>query len=161
MIRQIRLLPLSARPRSLKLLHLRQSKADFRDRMYPTNFFDLVTEPKESSGDGASSSDNASVIYPLRLNEQLRRLAEWAFGPDGIPSLKVIACGDYAYGGRPSQKTDSVDVILCRPKPGSQEGFRILTRFDDECREEREEIIDDYRDFLGACPVDPFFEWSY
>lgn len=161
MIRQVRLLPPSARIRSLKLLHLRQSKADFRDRTYPTNFFDLVTELKESSGKGASTSDDANMIYPLRMNEQLRRLAEWAFGPDGIPSLEVIACGDYAHGGRPDEKTDSVDLILCRPKAGSQEGFRILTRLDDECREEREEIIDEYRDFLGACPVDPFFEWHY
>lgn len=120
----------------------------------------MVTDLKESSGDGGSSSDDASGIYPLRMKEQLRRLAKWAFGPDGIPSLDVIACGDFAHGGRPPEKVDSVDVILCRPEAGSQEGFRILNRFDDECREEREEIIDEYRDFLGACPVDPFCEWS-
>lgn len=117
-----------------------------------SNFFEQVAEPEDSGSDEGSSGDEASESYTLR--PQLRRLAEWAFGPDGIPSLKAIACGDYAYGGRPSN-FEHVDVILCRPEAGSEEGFRILDRFDDKSREEREEIIDAYRDFLEACPVDP------
>lgn len=111
---------------------------------------------RDSSGDGDSSSDEVSESY--RLQPQLSRLAEWAFGPDGIPSLEVIACGDFAYRGRPSG-FKRVDVILCRPAVGSEEGFRILDRFDDSSSEEREEIIDTYRDFLEVCPVEPLFVW--
>lgn len=141
-----------ARSRSLKLLHLRQSAPDFYVNWDASYFFDRTVELEDSGSDEGSGSDEVSEGYPLR--QQLRRLAEWAFGPDGIPSLKVIACGDYAYGGRPPD-FEHFEVILCRPEAGSEEGFRVLDRLDDESREEREEIIDAYRDFLEACPVGP------
>lgn len=104
-----------------------------------------------------NSGDLGSESY--RLRPHLRNLAQWAFGPDGIPSLKFIACGDYAYGGRLSG-SERVDVILCRPKAGSKKAFRVLDRFDDRAKEERTGIIDIYRDFLEACPVEPLLVWE-
>lgn len=149
----MRLLIPSARSRSLELLHLRQSASDLDTHgSKGSEFYEWIRLDDDSSG------DFYYVSYPLR--PQLIRLAEWAFGPDGIPSLKFIACGDYAYGGRPSDSyEDRADVILCRPEGGSQESFRILSRFDDQLREEREEIIEAYRDFLEACPADPLLWW--
>lgn len=176
---QVQYLLPSARSKSLKFLHLRQSGADLNTQ--DSKFFERVIEQeggnsdgginsdekggsdedscseRDSSGDGDSSSDEVSESY--RLQPQLRRLAEWAFGPDGISSLKLIACGDFAYRGRPSG-FKHVDVILCRPAAGSEEGFRILDRFDESSREERKEIIHAYRNFLDVCPVEPLFVWD-
>lgn len=139
----------AARNTPLKILHLRQSRFDLVNNN--SNFWDDVNEQE------GGSSEQGTVSY--RLRPQLRRLAEWAFGPVGIASLKVIACGDYAYGGR-LLGSRRVDVILCRPEVGSNEAFRVLDSFDDRAKEERAGIIDMYRDFLGACPVEPLLTWE-
>lgn len=145
----------SPRSTCLELLHLRQSRVDLS--INDSQFFERVTEQEGSTSDQGNSSDQGSESY--RLRPQLRRLAEWAFGSDGIPSLKFIAYGDYAYGGR-SSDSERVDVILCRPKAGSKKAFRILDRFDDRAKGERTAIIDGYRDFLEACPVEPLLVWE-
>lgn len=118
-----------------------------------------ISESGSRSGtESGSGADSSSDVEGYCLRSELRNFAEWAFGKDGIPSLKVIACGDYAYGGRRS-RYKPVDLILCRPKAGSEEGFRILHKFNDEVREEREDIIDAYRDVLEACPSEPLLIW--
>lgn len=155
MFPQIHVLLRSPRSTSLELLHLRQSRVDLNINV--SEFFERVTEQEGSSSDQGGSGDQSSESY--RLRTPLRHLAQWAFGPDGIPSLKFIACGDYAYGGR-SSGSERVDVILCRPKAGSKKAFRILDRFDDRAKEERTSIIDVYRDFLEACPVEPLLVWE-
>ena len=44
------------------------------------------------------------------LIEQLHDLAQWAFGPQGLPSLEAIICGDFSYDGR----YDDSNVFLSR-----------------------------------------------
>lgn len=80
-----------------------------------TSTFRIFSRVTEQASDQGNSGDQGSESY--RLRPPLRHLAQWAFVPDGIPSLKFIACGDYAYGGR-SSGSERVDVILCRPKAG-------------------------------------------
>lgn len=155
MFSQLRVLLPSPRSTSLELLHLRRSRVDLNINV--SDFFERVTELEGSTSDQGNSGDQGSESYSLR--PPLRHLAQWAFGPDGIPSLKFIACGDYAYGGRPSG-SERVDVILCRPKVGSKKAFRVPDRFDDKAKEERTGIIDMYRDLLEACPVEPLLVWE-
>lgn len=116
-----------------------------------------------SSGDTDAGSDvdsgnDTDGIKCYSGRPELRAFAEWAFGKDGIPSLKVIACGDYTYGGRRSRYRP-VDVILCRPKAESGEAFCILHKFNDEVKEERADITDAYRDVLEACPSERILDW--
>lgn len=145
---QIQLLQSSARSTSLKLLHLRQSGGDDITRRQ-SPFFDILEE-----SDARATHPGRIRIEDCLLRTQLEALAAWAFGNDGITSLQVIACGDFAYGGRPptSCGSEPADVILCRPEADSEERFRVLDRVNEEVQDERAEIIDMYRDLLKACP---------
>jgi len=107
-----------------------------------------------------------AVMYQLsRLRKKSRNLlpfAHWAFGADGIPSLQVLAYGDFSFEDRfgPSH-------ILCRKTftfPKSREKSTI--EGDEEVRTlpfrpirdsdiEMMELVNENMDFLAACPVDP------
>ena len=89
----------------------------------------------------------------------LSAFASWAFSPEGLPNLQVLAYGDFSYEGRyvedtfifardgfvrPSRKTT---VWAAAPK--TEGGFSLLGK------EERNEVMARYGNFLEACPVDP------
>ena len=93
------------KPRSgIKLLHVRTSGAE-----------------KEDQGDGVSESGlelhvpshiatknaNMAIFQKMKSNHHrsqkipgLSALAMWAFGPYGLPNLKVLAYGDFSHHGR-------------------------------------------------------------
>lgn len=110
----------------------------------------------EDAAPGPDNDENASVAESglweaPKFRPELRDFAGWAFGPHGIPSLQVIALGDYAHGGRATWN----NFFLCRC---TEEGkrFRYLADYEPMAQEIRKE----YRDTLEACPVEPLLGWE-
>lgn len=95
------------------------------------------------------------------LTRTLNDLAQWAFGPDGLPSLEVIAFGDFSYNGRYAWG----NVILSR-KRGRQCEFHKDSKWPCHCVFEYIEdddaiswdLLDEYSDMLEACPMEPLFD---
>jgi len=79
------------------------------------------------------------------IRPELRQFANWAFGPNGIPSLHVIALGDYAHGGRACWN----NFFLCKCKEDGKR-FRRLDNYETSVAD----IRDEYRELLEACPVE-------
>lgn len=61
------------------------------------------------------------------LRDKFRRFAEWAFGPQGLASLEVIAYGDFAYDGRAGTR----NLLLCRSTKG-RGNFQLLTEYNNK-----------------------------
>jgi hypothetical protein len=111
----------------------------------------------------AENNANLKTMYELRkLPRKLLPFAHWAFGADGIPSLQVLAYGDFSFEGRFGSKSH----ILCRQSwtiPKQEKGntsedgkedktlpFRSIRDGDKNMTE----LVSQNMDFLGACPVD-------
>jgi hypothetical protein len=106
----------------------------------------------------------AEAFADVNAERELRRLprdflpfARWAFGPEGISSLKVLAYGDFSLDGQ----FDWHNHIFCRkewtvPRTNSRrEGREEVTL---PCRPIRDsdtemrELVERNMDFLQACP---------
>jgi hypothetical protein len=111
----------------------------------------------------AEDEADRDAIYELKnLPRNLLRFARWAFGADGIPSLQVLAYGDFSFEDRFGSKNH----ILCR------QAWKVPRRKKDStARADKEdkvlpfrpiritdikmmELVSENMDFLGACPVD-------
>jgi hypothetical protein len=96
-------------------------------------------------------------LGPKELSRSLVDFAKWAFGVNGIPSLQVLAYGDFSFHGRFAWNNH----ILCRQtwkiprtnksKKDKEFPFRPLRESDIEMME----LIRENMDFLEACPLDP------
>lgn len=78
--------------------------------------------------------------------EEIYDLAQWAFSADGLPSLQVLAWGDFSYGGRYSK----FSLLFCR----SDSGYQTLTPYDTMAWN----LVHDNIDMLAACPLDDILE---
>lgn len=47
-----------------------------------------------------ASLESFDIAEILRLPAELLGFANWAFGPNGLPTLQVLAFGDFSYDGR-------------------------------------------------------------
>src|SRR6266498_2216571 len=118
--------------------------------------------PTTASGVRDAEDDaDLETMYELRKRRNLLPFAHWAFGADGIPSLQVLAYGDFSFEGRFGSK----NYILCRQswtipkqKMGNTSGddkedimlpFRPIRDGDINMME----LVSENMDFLGACPV--------
>lgn len=161
---------------AIKLLHVRVSEADKRFMQA-----DLVRRGLQC-GDpimrGLPNSGLPRSGIPTRFSSVARQrmsvdrhrahkvpglsnLASWAFGPDGLPNLQVLAYGDFSYGGRYVEDTfvfgrdgfvqssEKLNKLAAVPKLDTDVGFSLLGK------KERNEVMARYGDFLEACPVDP------
>jgi hypothetical protein len=90
------------------------------------------------------------------LTQESHEFMWTAFGPDGPPSLQVIALGDFSYQGRFSQCTATLVKTTQRERDRRVNGkqwwrhYRNLLPTDYE----QKELVDKYRDVLTACPYD-------
>ena len=72
-------------------------------------------------------------------------LAKWAFGPDGVQSLQILAYGDFSYRGR---FADSL-LLLLRDR-SAPHGFRPAVQDD---MPGMQSLYTDNMDFFAACPA--------
>ncbi len=141
------------KPRSgIKLLHVRTSGADKKDQgnkvsesgweLHMPKYIDAM---------------NANMATKQKMNLDHRRaqtipglsaLAMWAFGPCGLPNLKVLAYGDFSHHGRYIEDCFMFGVNKKNTRENQVPGYYLLQK------DERNDVIVQYGDFLGACPVD-------
>lgn len=84
--------------------------------------------------------------------------AEWAFGPTGILSLRVLAFGDFSYDGRFARH----NLLLCRKEQPARtvargvqhRYFRSMTVYDEDLWK----LFKEHYNVLTACPVDTLFQ---
>jgi hypothetical protein len=92
------------------------------------------------------------------LTRSLHDFAQWAFGPSGFPSLRIIAFGDFSYGDRFYLN----NVHLCRNSVSAQIGQKAETgrNFRRLAENDRPlwDLLDKYSNLLQACPTDPLFD---
>jgi hypothetical protein len=139
---------------SLRILHVRQSGADIRrsgswGELHP--YENTASEP-----DSPASGESAQNLGPI-LTKPLRNLAQWAFGPEGLLSLQVIAFGDFSYEGRYANS----QVLLVRntaesdSRHGTKEHTFRRIRLTDQWQND---LISRYSQMLAACPTSPLLE---
>lgn len=75
--------------------------------------------------------------------QEFLRFANWAFGAEGLPDLRVLAWGDFSHEGRYPRH----NLLLCK----AEIGYRTLTKADVTCWD----LVHDNMDMLSACAVDP------
>lgn len=103
--------------------------------------------------------EKAGALFPKVPQNELA-FAHWAFGPDGLTTLQVLALGDFSFQGRFADD----QVLLCRQEQrtsGSADDalsptanppeltFREVTGEDVNLQA----LIDAQSDLLEACPV--------
>lgn len=87
----------------------------------------------------------AKTEIPSKL-EEIYDFAQWAFSADGLPSLQVLAYGNFSYEGRYSK----FNLLLCR----SDGGYKTLTQSDILPWN----LVQDNEDMLASCPLDDILE---
>ena len=182
-IQKTRLQLLDARS-PIKLVHVRisgadkdykEDKEDEEDEDYKEDEEDEADGEDEENEESAPSLDSApplkmpATLPPLPKRQEmsldphraqqipgLSDLASWAFGPDGLLNLQVLAYGDFAYQGRYVEDT----FVFGRNRPGkSSRGFTRSSSKSDYGytllqRDERDDVMARYGDFLESCPAD-------
>ncbi|KAF2193898.1 hypothetical protein K469DRAFT_549029 [Zopfia rhizophila CBS 207.26] len=151
-----------ATKRSLRVIHIRQSGTDLKhyvswgiqrssDALNKGVELDTPTTTRSCQIGGSDEYE------PLELTKLLHDLAQWVFGPKGLPSLEVIVCGDFFYKGRYAQS----NVFLCRnvglrvrEQDMAGQTFRHFSRDDLWQRN----LLNKYSNILAACPASPFFQ---
>ena len=108
-----------------------------------------------------ASLDSFDIAEILRLPSELLEFANWAFGPNGLPMLKVLAFGDFSYDSR----FDAHNKLFCRhtwstrnPEndTSQQSEDELILTFCPVRENDRElwDLIDRNTEFLEACPTD-------
>lgn len=103
--------------------------------------------------DGSVKRAERQVLQGV-LTPSFHDLAEWAFGPQGIPSLQIIAFGDFAYR-RNGWSLHNIFVCRNADKGSAGRRYRVFDARDKEHEGEWAPIVEPYWAFLEACPVGP------
>ena len=124
-----------------------------------------------NSGKSPSSTHSTASLDRLEnaeiqcLPTELREFTNWAFGPHGLPTLEVLAFGDFSYDGR----FDVRNKLFCRHTrstgyPGDDTSQQIHDKLLLTFRPVREndrklwDLIDRNTEFLKACPTDSILD---
>ncbi|KAI1278177.1 hypothetical protein F5Y07DRAFT_360976 [Xylaria sp. FL0933] len=129
---------------SLKLLHLRQSYKDlpyYKCLGLKKRFLDNGGLMSLDDGLKGGMMDQAEALRGLRSRS--RRFLEWAFGLNGLPSLQVVAFGDFSTSDAHSKH----NIIACRDTNESTR-FQIIS----PSHPKMYTILLEYGDVLRACP---------
>lgn len=77
-------------------------------------------ERSESSADAeGSENDETKAVQEPHFADDFRDLAQWAFGPKGLPELQLLAYGDFSHKGRYHKYT----MLLCRNESPDVDAF--------------------------------------
>lgn len=148
------------KPLAIKLLHIRRS-AEELDRTYPRSFKDFM----------AKVAIPLDQDWPPDGHYEFFSCVEWAFESEHFPELQILAFGDFAHGGRFSDRS----LLFCREtKPNSDFPFRVMQRSEwvegtgaiqpfGLAKHEMVhfEGIHQPFEFLAACPAEPFINHRY
>ena len=129
---------------TLKLLHVRRTAVEL-----PHDLLDSIEKWVQLviNEDKAYFRRSFSREREYSMCMGLFDLAQWAFGPGGIPKLQVLAFGDFSYDGRfPKQS-----ILFCRQLLQPSKTTWRLAKKDETAIFNG---IDRPMDFLGACPKD-------
>jgi len=109
-----------------------------------------------------SDTDVKAMQEFMNLPGSFLSFAKWAFGADGIPSLQVIAYGDFSFGSRFKLQNH----IFCRQaftfskreqaetSGNPSEDIQLLFRHIRDSGIKMMELVNENMDFLGACPTE-------
>jgi hypothetical protein len=107
------------------------------------NYPSLSTDPRHQT----RARRIANKSHFGELDHEFFKFARWAFSPEGLPELRILAWGDFSHNGR---WRDS-NILLCRDwSDQSGSYFRTLKNSDFDYWE----LIDENMDMLSACPSD-------
>ncbi|KAH9204561.1 hypothetical protein DL95DRAFT_529207 [Leptodontidium sp. 2 PMI_412] len=118
-----------------------------------------------NSTHSTASLDSFDTAEIQCLPTELREFTNWAFGPHGLPTLEVLAFGDFSYDGR----FDVRNKLFCRHTrstryPGDGTSQQIHDKLVLTFRPVREndwklwDLIDRNTEFLKACPTDSILD---
>jgi hypothetical protein len=100
--------------------------------------------------DGADVSDKESKVrWGLPLRPTFRKFLDRIFGPQGIPSLQVVAFGDFSYRRR--NKNSVSNLLFCKDGNGN---IQLLK----ENSLRWKEILNEHRAALQSCPIIEFYD---
>ncbi|CAH0046306.1 unnamed protein product [Clonostachys solani] len=146
-------------PNTVKVLHIRESSAylEMYKHSRAVNQLDLEKALIVNQQDIDSTDFNdilRHVVTPKRpvkqeaeeIQPEFLDLVGWAFGPEGINSLDVLAFGDFSHGCREPQN----NLLFSRNRTGNKSSFSRI-HMDDE---EWHDVLDQYGDAIKACPTD-------
>jgi hypothetical protein len=137
-------------------------EAQTSENRAPTGIIiDGLSSRAPASQSSMSDADLEDMQELVNLPGSLLSFAKWAFGADGIPSLQVIAYGDFSFGTRFKLQSH----IICRQAftfskrkqaeaPGTSETIQLPFRPIRDSDIKMMELVNENMDFLGACPVD-------
>ena len=143
---------------TLRLLHIRQTVTD---RMTHPNRQPLVLIPEDTTRWESTPGTLPDEVLQSSLTPLFRDLVDWAFSPQGIKSLQVIAWGDFAFGYK-GWRT-GYNLFVCRDKRDKQ-GWRVYDARDKRFEGEWKGLLvggrEDWR-FLEAGPLgSEFGNWG-
>ncbi|KAG9229520.1 hypothetical protein BJ875DRAFT_474606 [Amylocarpus encephaloides] len=118
-------------------------------------------KPPSITHSTASAESPDDITEILRLPGGLLQFANWAFGPDGLSSLQVLAFGDFSY----NRRFHNHNGLFCRhtwsirnPENDalqhSEDELIPTFRPIKENNRELRDLIDRNTEFLEACPTD-------
>lgn len=174
--------------RTLKILHIRKSGVDMEDpaRTSRGNLFenldmdsdddgtadeDLGADPEpdvmmayDRASGTSDSGESPSLTHSTASSESfadLLEFANWAFGPNGLPTLEVLAFGDFSHDSR----FHAHNKLFCRHTQSirnlendtfQQSEDELILTFRSMRGDDREllDLINRNTEFLDACPTD-------
>lgn len=158
-----------SRKDSLQVLHIRQSGPDIRkfgSLVFGQIYLDDATlfgdcwglSRQEICEDGmlgwvarqSDAANNQNILVATILSDDLRQFADWAFGPNGVASLRLLAYGDFSCRGRFADDCFMLRRALLTN--GNESPYQLY--FPDVQRDlDLEELLNRHAEFLEACPT--------
>ncbi|PVH94481.1 hypothetical protein DM02DRAFT_676170 [Periconia macrospinosa] len=124
-----------AKTSSLRVLHIRQSPTHFQFASWGLH-------------DDRKGTDESGAV---KLHKILHDFAQWAFGPEGLPSLKVIVYGDFSFQGRYAETHvflyRNAELHQMQEQCDACETYHHFSRGDWQ-----KDLLDKYSSSLAACP---------
>jgi hypothetical protein len=130
--------PVSSNPREMAV-HQRENRADDTGSKVST----------ESTSSGSSA--------------ELHDFLQWVLGPSGIPSLRLLAYGDFSY----NRRYDIECYLFCRNEQSAnfdEEWHSNRAQFYREVTDGDQDLLDllkEHENLITACPTDSLFDQRY
>lgn len=142
-----------------------------RSEMFNVEDSHSIEEQSKDGSSEISDTSSSSEEFMYRLHDKIGLpighfgFLQWAFGPEGLTNLKVMAYGDFSHGRMPEGRTcflvRAANRSMAEQARSAAEGvsaedcqsrtFRLIDESDADCWR----LIEEEMDFLSACPSGP------